>query len=118
MRPETTRRGPASHPRDDHDAGTGSDHHHERILEEIQNRIKMPTISIAMRHGLRLPVPIPNVCCARRDVWESVVVNEEKRSFCKERSAAAGDNVVVEVNDAQIDPGVSFALRRRYVCQL
>ena len=44
------------------------------------------TMSIAIRHGLRLPVPIPNACAALRDVCFKVIENEEKLSPYDEKS--------------------------------
>lgn len=43
-------------------------------------------MSIAIRHGLRLPVPIPNACAALRDVCFKVIENEEKLSPYDEKS--------------------------------
>jgi hypothetical protein len=45
-----------------------------------QKARKTAMIRVAMRQGLRLPVPIPNACPALREVCMRVVPNEEKRS--------------------------------------
>jgi len=38
----------------------GDPHHHDNTLAETQSARKTATMSIAIRQGLRLPVPIPN----------------------------------------------------------
>jgi hypothetical protein len=58
----------------------GDPHHQRRTFEMNQNARKTAMIRVAMRQGLRLPVPIPNACPALREVCMSVVPNEENRS--------------------------------------
>ena len=62
-------------------------HHHASILETSQNVMNRPTMSIAIRHGLRLPVPIPKACAALRDVCFKVAENDEKLSPYDEQSS-------------------------------
>ncbi|PPQ70276.1 hypothetical protein CVT26_014565 [Gymnopilus dilepis] len=60
---------------------TAGDPHHQRsTLEMIQKARKTATINIAIRHGLRLPVPIPNAWPALRDVCSKELPNAENRS--------------------------------------